>query len=288
MNERGYLRYIIPIGLAILFAAYQWLTAERFTNPETGKTVRVALSESQEDQLGLQAYRQTLAEASQQGAVLQSGPEYDRVRRVAERLVHAVDAELAKGGAATGGRPRKFNWAVSVVNSRQINAFCLPGGKIVVYTGLLPVADNDARLAAVMGHEIAHATLRHGSQRMLQQKLFQTVQTGAAVSLSGLDYDQQRMIMGALGAGAQYGYILPFSRDNENEADGLGLMYAAKAGYDPREAVELWKRMGQASGGKGPPEFASTHPSGDTRIRRLTEEMPKALAEYEKSPMKGQ
>jgi predicted Zn-dependent protease len=158
----------------------------------------------------------------------------------------------------------------------------LPGGKIVVYTGILPVTQNEAALATVMGHEMAHATSRHGSQRVFEQNLAQTAMSGVAMSLSDMDYDKQRAIMGALGAGAQYGVLMPFSRKHESEADEIGLLYMARAGYDPQESIRFWKRM-ENTGGNQPPEFLSTHPSHGTRIQQLEAWMPKALAEYGKA-----
>ena len=163
-----------------------------------------------------------------------------------------------------------------------MNAFCLPGGKIVVYTGILPVAENEAALATVMGHEMAHATSRHGAQRVLQQNMTQTAMTGVAVSLGDMDYEQQRAIMGALGAGARFGILMPFGRKHESEADEVGLMYMARAGYDPRESIRFWQRMDQASQAN-PPEFLSTHPSHGTRVQQLRALMPKAVEEYERA-----
>ncbi len=189
-------------------------------------------------------------------------------------------ARLAR---ATGKGGEGFEWEVSLVDENQVNAFCLPGGKIVVYTGILPVAQNEAALATVMGHEMAHATSRHGSQRVLQQTLTQTAMTGVAVSLGDMSYDQQRAIMGALGAGAKYGVLMPFSRNDESEADEIGLMYMARAGYDPQEAIRFWQRMEQASQGGTPPEFMSTHPSHEHRIDQLQALMPKAMAEYQRT-----
>jgi predicted Zn-dependent protease len=168
------------------------------------------------------------------------------------------------------------------VRSPQANAFCLPGGKIVVYTGILPLTRTDAGLAAVMGHEMAHATSRHGSQRLFQNNIMQTAMMGAAWSLGDMDPQKRQVVLGLLGAGAQYGVLLPFSREHENEADQIGLLYMARGGYDPRESITVWKRMAEA-GGNQPPEFMSTHPSHGTRIQRLEAFMPKAIAEYEKA-----
>ncbi|MBM3768574.1 MAG: M48 family metallopeptidase, partial [Acidobacteria bacterium] len=164
-----------------------------------------------------------------------------------------------------------------LIDSPQVNAFCLPGGKVAVYSGIMPVAKNVNGLAVIMGHEIAHAIARHGAERMAQQKLMQIGQMAVGVSVSDMDINQQRAIMGALGLGAQFGIMLPFSRDHESEADYMGLIYVARACFDPTEAPKLWERMGQASGGRGTAEFMSTHPSHATRIKQFQEWMPEAL-----------
>jgi metalloendopeptidase OMA1, mitochondrial len=255
---------VVPILIAVVIVMFQRCSAERFTN-EAGRVVRLSMSREQESALGLEAYREVLSS----NPVIRTGPQFEMVRRCASRLA-----------GATGDWGKDFDWQVSVVNSDQVNAFCLPGGKIVVYTGILPVAENEAGLAVVMGHEMAHATLRHGSERVLQQQAANTIMTGVSVSTSDMDYGQRRMVLGALGAGAQYGFLLPFSRDHESEADSIGLRYMALAGYDPREAPRFWERMGQASSGKAPPEFASTHPSHETRIQRLNAELPAAIELY--------
>ena len=170
---------------------------------------------------------------------------------------------------------KDFEWDVNVIQSDQANAFCLPGGKMAVYTGLLPVAKNADAVAVVMGHEIAHALLRHGAQRMAQQKVAQIGQMGAG--MAGMDAGSQQMVQAAMG----YGMLLPYARSHETQADEVGLMLAAAACFDPREAVPLWERMSEASGGQAPPEFSSTHPNPGTRIQNLSALMPKAL-EYQK------
>jgi len=261
---------IFPVVIALLVMAFQYCTSEKFVNPETGRAARVGMSEGQEAALGLQSYREVLS----QSRVISSGPEVELVRRVTERLA-----------AATGDAGRKFEWRVSVVQDPQANAFCLPGGKMVVFTGIIPIAQNEAGLATVLGHEMAHATSRHGSQRLLQTNLANIFLTGAgaSVSLSDMDYEKKQAVMGAVGAGAQYGVLLPFSRDHEVEADVVGLHYMARAGYDPREAIGFWQRMAEASNGRQPPEFASTHPSHGTRIERLKAEMPRAMESYKQA-----
>ena len=259
---------LAPILIAGVFILYQFLSAERFKNPETGRVQRVALSSQQEESIGLQAFQEVLASSD----VVESGPAAETVRRVASRIA-----------AQTGPAASSFNWQVSVVNNPQVNAFCLPGGKIVVYTGILPVAESEAGLATVIGHEVAHAVARHGAQRVFQNQLVQTALVGASFSLGEMDYRQRQAIMGLLGAGAQYGVLLPFGRDHEVEADQMGLLYMARAGYDPRESIPFWERMGQAAGDGQPPEFMSTHPSHGTRIQNLQAYMSRAISEYERA-----
>ncbi len=257
----------IPIFLAAIFFAYQYFSSEKFINPETGRKSHVGLSSEQESALGLQSYREVLGQAQ----TIDSGPEFEIVRRVSSRLAKAT------GPAGSG-----FDWQESLIRDDQVNAFCLPGGKIVVYTGILPVAENEAGLATVLGHEMAHATSRHGAQRVLQQSLAQTALTGVAVSLGDMDYNKQRAVMGALGAGAQFGILMPFGREHESEADHIGLIYMARAGYDPRESIQFWERM-EHSGEAQPPEFLSSHPSHGHRIQQLQNWMPQALEEYRKA-----
>jgi predicted Zn-dependent protease len=254
---------IFPLLIAGVVVLFQYCSSDRVTNPETGRAARVALSPEQEESLGLQSYREVLS----QSEVVSSGPEHEMVVRVARRLAQA-----------TGEAANDFKWEVTLVRSPQANAFCLPGGKIAVFTGILPFARTEDGLAAVMGHEMAHAVARHGSQRLLRSSMAQTLMMGASFSLGDMDPSQRRAVMGALGAGAAYGVLLPFSREHETEADQMGLLYMARAGYDPREAIEFWERMSQ-SGGQQPPEFASTHPAHATRIENLKTFLPRALQE---------
>lgn len=263
MGRRWGIR-LVPLALAAVFVLWRMASAERFTNPETGETSRVGLSHQQEAVLGLQGYREVLA----QSQVLESGREVDLVRRVASRLA-----------PATGEAGARMEWQAAVLRSPEANAFCLPGGKIAVYTGILPICRDEDGLAAVMGHEMAHAVARHGAQRIFQQQNMQALLAGASFSLGDMDYQTRRTVMGLLGAGAQFGVALPFSRDHESEADRMGLMYMARAGYDPRAAVGLWQRMAE-HGGEQQPEFSSTHPSHATRIRQLEGWMPEALEVY--------
>ncbi|RYZ85073.1 MAG: M48 family peptidase [Proteobacteria bacterium] len=173
-----------------------------------------------------------------------------------------------------------FDWQFNIIAEDTVNAFCLPGGKVAVYTGILPVAQNSAALAAVMGHEVAHATLRHSSERMSQDLILQTGLSLLSITFANSQY--QSIIAAAMGIGSTYGVTLPFSRAHETEADRVGLEYMAKAGYDPREAVGLWERMGALSESR-PPEFLSTHPDPATRAKDLEKHMAAAVTLYENS-----
>ena len=269
------------ILLFLGYLGYYYLSHQQETS-FTGRKQLVDVSIQEEAALGLQAYQEVLSQAQ----IVTSGELPTQVREIARRLVAAgpgVEEYLSQTqGIAKSTAWNEFKWEVNVIESEQINAFCLPGGKMAVYTGIIPVAQNTDALAAIMGHEISHALLRHGAERMAQQKLVQLGTMAAGVSLGDMDPQQQRMILAALGAGAQFGVLLPFGRKHESEADHVGLMLTAGACFDPREAIGLWERMGQASKGGQPPEFMSTHPSHATRIEQLNAWMPEAMAVREK------
>lgn len=238
----------------------------------TGRTQLNYLSPQQEIALGRDAYSEQLGQVTK----VTSGPTYEMVTRVCTRI--AQSSERLHPEATKG-----FEWEFTLVQDDDtVNAWCLPGGKIAIYTGLLKAADNEARLAAVVGHEAAHAIARHGGERMSQQMTVQILLqgAGAGMSFSSMNPALQQTTLAALGLGTQVGVLLPFSRSQESEADELGLYIAADAGYDPREAVQLWKNMGALSGGSAPPEWLSTHPSDTTRIARLEQCMPKAMEIY--------
>ncbi len=249
-----------PIVLFGIFLAYYYFSNQQEV-PLTGRTQLVDISREQEMALGLQSYNQILS----QSRVVSRGEAVDVVRGIGLRIAKAA-ADVDPG----------FQWDFNVIDSEQANAFALPGGKVAVYTGILPVAQNADGLAAVMGHEIAHAIARHGAERMAYQKLVQFGTMAASVALGGMDINTQRAVMGALGVGSQYGVLLPFSRKHETEADYMGLIFLARACFDPTEAPRLWQRMGKLSKG-APEEFMSTHPSHETRIRQFQEWMPMAL-----------
>jgi predicted Zn-dependent protease len=178
------------------------------------------------------------------------------------------------------------SWEVELFEDPTANAFALPGGKIGVHTGLLTVATTPSQLATVLGHEVGHVLARHGNERVSQSTVVQSGMSVAAIMV-GADTPEKEMLFGALGIGAQYGILMPFGRQQESEADTIGLELMARAGFDPRESVTLWENMGRASAGQAPPEFMSTHPSHTTRISQLQAAMPKAIEMQEQAIAAG-
>jgi predicted Zn-dependent protease len=263
-----------PILLFGAYFAYYYFSHSNEAS-YTGRKQLLDSSAQEEAALGLQSYQEILS----QSQVVKDGQLPQQVSEIAQRLVEAAP-KVEKYLADTTGTPATtdwsaYQWEVRVIQSDQVNAFCLPGGKIAVYTGIVPVAKNADGLAVIMGHEIAHALLRHGGERMAQQKLVQIGSMAASMSTGDMDPGQRQMVMAALGAGAQYGVLLPFSRSHESEADKVGLLLAAAACYNPEEAPKLWERMA-ALGKQKPPEFMSTHPTEATRISQLQAWMPEA------------
>jgi predicted Zn-dependent protease len=234
------------------------------TVPVTGRRSFNIVPDSQAEQLGADAYRQVLSESR----LITSGADYDRVVQVGRRIAQTSDSP---------GLAWEFNL---IDDPKTVNAFCLSGGKVAVYTGLFPVTQNDAGLAVVIAHEIAHAIARHGSERMTDQLALQIGQVGLAELLGGKSEQSRNLVLAAFGAGAQIGVMLPFSRSQESEADHIGLVYMARAGYDPHEAPRFWERMAAQSPGSRPPAFLSTHPAPEDRIRRIEGFIPEAMREY--------
>jgi len=234
------------------------------TVPVTGRSQLLLVSEGEETKMGLDAYQGIL-----QKSKISSDPKLnEQVTRVGQRIAAATDR-------------KDYQWEFKVLDDPQANAFCLPGGKVAVYTGILPITRDDAGLAAVLGHEVSHAIARHGGERMSQEMLVQSGLAATQAALARNDPLIVQSVTALLGAGASVGLILPFSRGQESEADHLGLIYMAKAGYHPIAARDLWIRMGEASkGGSAPPAFLSTHPSAATRVTQIEGWMPEALKYY--------
>lgn len=224
--------------------------------------------------------------AQQYGEFLQTNKlstnaqQVDMVRRVGTNIKGAVERYFAQQGMSS--QLKGYAWEFNLVESKDVNAWCMPGGKVVVYTGLLPVTQTEAGLAVVMGHEVAHAIAEHGNERMSQGLLTQMGGIALSEALATKPAETRALYMTAFGLGAQVGVLLPFSRTHESEADRLGLIFMAMAGYDPNEAVTFWQRMAASKGGQAPPEFLSTHPSDATRIGDIRKHLPEALGYYKR------
>jgi predicted Zn-dependent protease len=200
------------------------------------------------------------------------------VRRVGQRIAAASEELLAESGR--GDDVKNYKWEFNLIeDDKTVNAWCMPGGKVAVYTGLLPIAQDENGLAVVMGHEVAHAIAKHGNERMSQGLLAQFGAIGLSLALAGNPGVTSDIFMQAYGVGAQVGFLLPYSRIHESEADRIGLVLMAKAGYDPRGAISLWQRM-SAKGGSRAPEFLSTHPAPQSRIENIESLIPEAMQYY--------
>ncbi len=245
-------------------------------NPLTGRSQAKLLPESELQSMATTQYQQFLS--TNKVVSSSNNRDAEMVKRVGQRITKAVAEYYAQKGLSD--RLAGYKWEYNLVDDKAVNAWCMPGGKIVVYTGLLPMTQNEAALAVVMGHEVSHALLYHGNERMSQGLLQQMGGVALSVAVSSKPAATQELFLGAYGAGTQLGVLLPFSRKHELEADEWGLMWTAMAGYNPREAIGLWQRMEKASSGQKPPEFLSTHPSEGHRIERLEKLMPKALQYY--------
>lgn len=245
------------------------------TNPYTHRSQFMVIPASQEMAMGAQAYDHVLHDPKVK--ISHDPREVDPVNRVAARIIEAAK------NSKYADQAKKFDWEVSVIkNDKTMNAFALPGGKIAVYTGIFPVAKNEAGLAAILGHEVTHALARHGGERMSQGIAAQVAVVGLTLGAASQGINPQIAEL-AGGSLANFGFILPYSRKHESEADYIGLLLAADAGYDPHEAVRVWQRMQEMSKSQ-PPEFLSTHPNHGTRIKQLESWMPEALAHYRPRP----
>ncbi|RPD51213.1 MULTISPECIES: M48 family metallopeptidase [Chitinophagaceae] len=246
------------------------------TNPITGRRQLTLVPEAELQSMANQQYRQFL---SQNRAVSASADrDAEMVRRVGQRLAAVVTNYVRQ--EKLGNLLEGYQWEFNLVANKDANAWVMPGGKCVVYTGLLPITQNEAALANVIGHEISHALFQHGNERMSQEMAAQGLGAGLSIALANKPAATQQIFNQAFGVGAQAGVLLPFSRKHELEADRYGMRWAAMAGYNPREAIALWQRMEKASNGQAPPEFLSTHPAPGRRIEQLQQYLPEALKYY--------
>lgn len=244
----------------------------------TGRKQMNLIPVSELNQMSFAEYKSFLS----QNRPMTSGPEVDLVRRVGNDIKAAVEVYYRSKGLSK--ELRNFAWEFNVVDDPTVNAFCMPGGKVVFYTGILKVTQNEDALAVVMGHEIAHALAHHGNERMSQGLVAQLGLTSLQVALSQRPSQTNDLLLAAAGAGAQVGILLPFSRKHESEADEIGLYLMAMAGYNPSEAAPFWDRMNRLGGGR-PPEFLSTHPDPTKRSERLRQLAPKARGYAKKYPV---
>lgn len=249
------------------------------TVPKTGRSQLELVPDGQMVSLGQSSYQQFLSE----NKLSTDAEKTAMVKQVGQKIVSAVEQYLTQENRLKN--IEGFKWEFNLVDSKEINAWVMPGGKSVVYTGILPIAENENGLAVVLGHEVAHAVAHHGNERMSQGLIAQLGGTALQVALAKKPQQTQQLFMTVFGAAANVGYLLPYSRLQESEADYLGLIFMAMAGYDPQAAVPFWQRMA-AQGGNKPPEFMSTHPSDETRVKNLQKNMNEALSYYNNSAKK--
>jgi predicted Zn-dependent protease len=255
-------RPLVALLIATAVVGVSLIGTRTLRAPVTNRTEHVKLTDQQQIQLGNEEYAKTLRQ--NRAKIVSSGPQYAEVQRVATR----IESVAAKD------KP-DFVWRVTLIRSKEANAFCLPGGKIVVYTGILPITQNDAGLATVLGHEVAHATAEHVAERIEREHL---TAVAAAIVAGGFAFTPGQFVQ--LTALLGIDSSLRFSRSQESEADHIGLIYMARAGYDPHQAVAFWKRMLKASQGQEPPEFLSDHPSDAHRVERIEGWLPEAERNY--------
>ncbi|MDQ7797789.1 MAG: M48 family metallopeptidase [Candidatus Edwardsbacteria bacterium] len=262
-----------PFAAALLLCAVMFISCA--TVPITGRQQLNLVPSGEMMSMSFRQYDQFI----KQNRLSSDQRQTELVRRVGLNIQRAVEGYFAqhKMSSDLAG----FAWEFNLVESQEANAWCLPGGKVVFYTGILPLTRDQAGLAVVMGHEVAHAVAKHGSERMSQGLLQQMGGMALQKALEDKPQETQALWMTAFGLGSQLGVMLPYSRQQEYEADRLGMIFMALAGYDPNAALDFWQRMSQAGGAK-PPEFLSTHPSDESRIAKIKELLPEAVKHYKK------
>ncbi len=263
--------FLIPL-LAVLIIIPLFNSCS--TVPITGRKQLNLIPDNEMLSMSFQQYDQFLKDNKE------STNQYDiaLVKKVGGRIADAVEKYFAQKNMSD--QLAGYKWEFHVVESKEANAWCMPGGKVVVYTGILPITKTEAGLAVVLGHEIAHAVAKHGNERMSQAMLTQLGGIALSEAIKNKPQETQNLFLAAFGVGAQVGILLPYSRLQESEADHLGLIFMAMAGYDPHEALTFWERMASAQKGAAPPEFLSDHPSDQTRIENIKKEIPEAMKYY--------
>ena len=265
------LKYFI---LVILISSTLFLSCS--TVPLTGRSQLNMIPSSEMLTMSFQQYDEFLKESK----LSTNQIEVNMVKSVGGKIRSAVEKYMKSNNLSD--RLSGYKWEFNLVEDEQVNAWCMPGGKVVVYTGILPVTQDETGLAVVMGHEIAHAIAEHGNERMSQQLLQQVGAVGLMVAMKEEPAETQALWLSVYGVGTTVGIMLPYSRTHESEADHLGLIFMAMAGYDPHAAPDFWKRMAAGKQGGSPPEFLSTHPSDQTRINDITSWISEAMKYYKK------
>jgi len=247
------------------------------TVPLTGRKQLSLVPESQIVQMSADSYKKLIEKSE----LSKYQPSVEMVQKVGKRIAVAAEKFLSDNGL--GSDIKNYNWEFNLIkDSQTVNAFCMPDGKVAVYTGILPLTKDENGLAVVVGHEVAHAIAKHGSERMSQLLLTQLGGIALSEALKTKSEQTQQLMLMAYGVGSQVGVLLPYSRNHEYEADQIGLVFMAMAGYNPEGAVEFWERM-NALDTKKPPEFMSTHPADENRIAKIKSEIPQALEYYQKN-----
>ncbi len=260
----------ISRGCISLIIVILFLSLSCTTVPITGRQQFSILPNSAMISMSLQQYNEFL----KNNKISSNQEQTQMVKKVGRKIQMAVEQYFTDKNMSYA--LKDYKWEFNLIESEEKNAWAMPGGKVVVYEGILPITKDEAGLAVVMGHEIAHAIAKHGNERMSQGLIAQMGGMALSKALEEKPGKTRQLWMTVFGVGAQFGVMLPFSRLQETEADHLGLIFMAIAGYDPDEAVEVWKRMAQMKEGQTPPKFLSTHPSNETRIRKIKETIPKA------------
>jgi len=274
-NRRHHITAALAITLPLAFVIAALLFSACSTVPVTGRSQLSLISSSDMLAMSVTEYDAFL----RSNKIIQaSDPRAAMVKRIGSRIQSAVEQYYRQNNLSLDG----YAWEFNLVENAEKNAWCMPGGKVMVYTGILGITADEAGLAVVMGHEIAHAVAGHGDERMSQGLLAQLGGMALSEALSQKPQQTQELWMTAFGVGVQYGALLPFSRTQESEADRLGLVFMAMAGYNPTDALSFWERMAVQNRGQAPPEFLRTHPSDATRIADIRENLPEAMRYYER------
>lgn len=244
--------------------------------PITGRSQLHLIPQSQILALSFQSYDQVLSK----NTIIKSGNEADMVKRVGKNIQSAVERYFQEHKMAN--RLKDYKWEYNLIKDTSVNAWAMPGGKVAVYTGILPITKNDTGLAVVLGHEIGHAVANHGEERMSQALLAELGGVALSQALANKPELTRQLALGAFGVGTEIGILLPYSRLQEKEADRLGLIFMSMAGYDPHSAIDFWNRMSQQAKGKNLPEFLSTHPADKRRIDEIEKQIPEAMKYFQK------